>query len=134
MPLLFKQIRIGRQDKPFWIHKIRTMDENGNVYWWGKLLRKTGLDEVPQIINILKGEMTLVGPRPLTPWDHDTLRGFVIPCKPGMTGWWQIHGGRQPELFKYDTEYFRLRRAIGFTLDIYIAFKTIPLILLGRHR
>ena len=130
MPLIFRQLRIGYQDKPFWIYKIRTMDKDENVTRIGRLLRRTGLDEVPQIINILKGELVLVGPRPLTPKDHRELRGFPLPIKPGMTGWWQIHGRKQRDIRYYDKVYIRQK---SVWLDWYIIFATIPLVLLGRH-
>ena len=127
--MLFRQERIGRHDKPFMIYKIKTM-EGDKVLWWGKILRKSGLDELPQIINIIKGDMTLVGPRPLTPWDHKKFRDFPLPVKPGLTGWWQIHGRKQNEIFMYDKEYIKNK---SIWLDLYIIFKTIPLVLLGRH-
>lgn len=106
------------------------MDENENVTKIGKLLRTTGLDELPQVLNILRGELTLVGPRPLTPQDHKRFRGFTLKIKPGMTGWWQIHGREQKTIAVYDIDYIN-RKSIW--LDLYIIWKTIPLVLLGKH-
>ena len=128
--MIFKQKRIGYKDKPFWIYKIRTMDKNEEVTKIGRFLRRTGLDELPQIVNILKGELVLVGPRPLTPQDHDKFRGFPLPVKPGLTGWWQIHGRVQEHIAFLDLQYIQDK---CWLLDLYIMLKTIPLVLLGRH-
>ena len=105
-PVLFRQLRPGYKGKPFLVYKFRTMtnkyDEQGNLLpddqrltQLGKILRSTSLDEIPELINVIKGEMSLVGPRPLlmqyldryTPEQarrHDVL--------PGITGWAQING------------------------------------------
>lgn len=129
MSIIFTQERIGYKDKPFLIYKIRTM-KCGKIIKLGKLLRKTGIDELPQIINLLKGDMVLVGPRPLIPREHKKFRGFTLPIKPGLTGWWQIHGRKQSMVRLYDLEYIEKK---SFLLDLYILWKTIPLILFGRH-
>lgn len=131
MLLIFTQERIGYMDRPFKIYKFKTL--NGDAGKWGAFLRKTGLDELPQVINILKGDMALVGPRPLTPQDHRVYRGFVLPCKPGITGWWQIHDRVQKHIRSYDMEYLNLRKKLGFWFDLYIMWRTIPLVLFGRH-
>ena len=128
--MLFKQLRTGYLNIPFYVYKIRTMDENKNVSKIGRFLRMRGLDELPQLINVLKGEMALVGPRPLIPWEHDKFRGFPLPVKPGLTGWWQIHGRVQEDIKKYDLEYIKRK---SFWFDLYILWKTIPLVLLRRH-
>ena len=130
MSIIFKQERIGYLDKSFMIYKFTTMDDDGNSNRWQKLLRVTGLDELPQIWNILKGDLVLIGPRPLTPQDHKRYRGFVLTVKPGLTGWWQIHGRIQKELWHYDLEYMRIK---SWYLNLYIIWKTIPLVLLGKH-
>ena len=106
------------------------MNDKEKVTKIGKFLRQTGLDELPQIINILKGELVLVGPRPLTPQDHDRYRGFPLPIKPGITGWWQINGRKQKDIWLYDREYIHIK---SFLVDLYIIWKTIPLILLRKH-
>lgn len=130
MCMIFTQERVGYRGKSFMIYKFRTMDKDEHVTKLGYWLRKTGLDELPQLWNILKGDLVLVGPRPLTPWDHDKFRGFELPVKPGMTGWWQIHGRVQADIRCKDVEYI-LRKS--WWLDLYIVWKTIPLVLLGRH-
>jgi len=84
---IFTQTRIGQYGKPFSIYKIKTM-QNGVVTPLGKFLRKTKLDELPQLINILKGEMAFVGPRPDIPGYYDTLEGEnrkILELKPGLT-------------------------------------------------
>ncbi|NUQ66608.1 MAG: sugar transferase [Pirellulales bacterium] len=105
-PVVFRQVRPGRNRRPFTLYKFRTMtDARGpdgellpdgeRLTWLGRFLRKTSLDELPQLWNVLKGEMSLVGPRPLLmrylPYytRRESLR-FTVP--PGITGWSQVHG------------------------------------------
>ena len=86
----FKQERIGQYGKPFLIYKLRTLHvQSATISGWGKLLRTSKLDESPQILNILKGEMTLVGPRPDISGYADQLVGadqIILQLKPGITG------------------------------------------------
>jgi lipopolysaccharide/colanic/teichoic acid biosynthesis glycosyltransferase len=86
----FKQERIGQYGKPFLIYKLRTLHaQSATISGWGKLLRASKLDESPQIINIIKGEMTFVGPRPDVPGYADQLAGadqIILQLKPGITG------------------------------------------------
>lgn len=88
--MLFKQIRIGYKGIPFTIYKFRTLDKNGiQPTFFGKILRKTKLDELPQLYNLLKGDMVLVGPRPDVPGYVDSLLGedrIILSVKPGITG------------------------------------------------
>ena len=88
--MLFKQIRIGKNGVPFTIYKLRTIPEGATIpNAWGAFLRKSKLDELPQLFNILKGEMTLVGPRPDVPGYADLLQGddrIILTLKPGITG------------------------------------------------
>ncbi len=93
---LFRQQRVGQGRHPFVIYKLRTM-RNGEVTPIGHLLRRTGIDELPQLLNVLKGEMALVGPRPLTAEDVARL-GWTTPThdirwrvRPGLTGLAQLH-------------------------------------------
>ncbi|RST74183.1 sugar transferase [Siminovitchia acidinfaciens] len=121
-PVLFIQTRAGQHGKPFKIYKFRTMlnlkDKNGNLLpndqretRFGKALRKTSLDELPQLINILKGDISLVGPRPLLMeyvplYNKEQKRRLDV--KPGLTGWAQINGRNAitwKEKFKYDIWY-----------------------------
>jgi lipopolysaccharide/colanic/teichoic acid biosynthesis glycosyltransferase len=96
-PVLFRQERAGYRRRPFHILKFRTM-RDGRVTRVGRLLRATGLDEVPQFINILRGEMSAVGPRPLTADDIARLGwsgaafDFRWACRPGLTGLAQLVG------------------------------------------
>ena len=98
-PLFFRQQRVGYRRRPFSIIKIRTM-RDGRVTRVGNVLRATGLDEVPQFINILSGEMSAVGPRPLTESDVQRLgwtgvaHDFRWEAKPGLTGLAQIVGAQ----------------------------------------
>ncbi|MGI6710769.1 MAG: sugar transferase [Bacilli bacterium] len=142
-PILFKQKRIGKNKKIFKIYKFRTMRidtphdtpthmlENPEQYITkiGKFLRKTSLDELPQIFNILFGKMSIVGPRPAL-WNQDDLveerdKYGVNSLRPGLTGWAQINGRDElpiPEKAALDGEYVR-RQSLFF--DIKIFFKTI---------
>lgn len=87
---LFVQTRIGQYGKPFLIFKLRTLHAHTHkISQWGKMLRATKLDEIPQILNILKGEMTLVGPRPDISGYADKLNDsdqIILQLKPGITG------------------------------------------------
>ena len=88
--MLFKQIRIGRNGAPFTIYKLRSIPIGASSPTvWGKFLRSTKIDELPQIVNILKGDMVLIGPRPDVPGYADELQGddrVVLTVKPGITG------------------------------------------------
>lgn len=138
-PVLFKQDRPGLNEKIFKMYKFRTMtdekDKDGNLLpdaerltKFGKFLRSTSLDEIPELWNVLKGEMSLVGPRPLLVdylgyyTDEENKRHNV---KPGITGWAQINGRNAlswEEKFKFDNEYVN---NIGFCFDLKIVFLTI---------
>lgn len=138
-PVIFKQERPGLNEKVFTLYKFRTMndkkDENGNLLSdserltkFGKMLRSTSLDELPELINILKGDMSIVGPRPLLTrymeyyTDEERKRHSV---RPGLTGLAQSNGRNLltwEERFKLDIEYVN---NITFSRDINILFKTI---------
>jgi lipopolysaccharide/colanic/teichoic acid biosynthesis glycosyltransferase len=102
LPVLFRQARLGYRRRPFDIVKFRTM-RDGRVTSVGRFLRATGLDEVPQFINILRGDMSAVGPRPLTADDVERLgwcsSAFDVrwSCRPGLTGLAQLLGARADE-------------------------------------
>lgn len=138
-PILFKQERPGLHGRPFYIYKFRTMtdarDELGNflsddirLTRFGKLLRKLSLDELPQLFNVVKGELSLVGPRPLlmeylSLYTPEQARRHDV--KPGITGWAQVNGRNAitwEEKFKYDVWYVDNR---SFWLDIKILFLTV---------
>jgi lipopolysaccharide/colanic/teichoic acid biosynthesis glycosyltransferase len=109
-PVLFRQPRLGFRRRPFSILKIRTMRE-GRTTRVGRVLRATGLDEIPQFINILAGEMSAVGPRPLTQNDVERLRwtgvefNFRWATRPGLTGLAQIAGASMSEALELDRAY-----------------------------
>ncbi len=137
-PVLFKQERPGLNEKPFTLYKFRTMrndyDENGNLLpdedrmtGIGTILRKLSLDELPQFINVLKGEMSLIGPRPLLmqylPLYNETQK-HRHDAKPGITGWAQVNGRNAiswEEKFQLDVWYVQ---NWSLTLDFKIMFMT----------
>lgn len=141
-PVLFKQRRIGKDNKEFNIYKFRTMRidtpnvathllENPEKYITkvGKFMRKTSLDELPQLINILKGEMSVVGPRPAlyNQYDLIELRTKVNVHKllPGLSGWAQINGRDELPISQkvaLDKEYIEIQ---SFWMDIKIIFMTV---------
>lgn len=88
--MIFKQIRIGKNGVPFVLYKLRSIPKRAQTpNAWGKFLRKTKLDELPQLFNILKGEMVIIGPRPDIPGYADKLQGedrILLSVKPGITG------------------------------------------------
>lgn len=138
-PIIYKQPRPGKGEKIFNMYKFRTMtnkkDENGKLLpnekrttKFGNILRKTSMDELPELFSVLVGKMSLIGPRPLlveyldyyTPKEHH--RHDV---KPGITGWAQVNGRNNlywDKRFDYDLEYVE---NISFKLDMKILFMTI---------
>ncbi|AIQ37497.1 capsular biosynthesis protein [Paenibacillus sp. FSL R5-0345] len=142
-PILFKQKRLGKNKTEFYILKFRTMrtdtpddmpthllkDPDFFITKVGKFLRKTSLDELPQIINILKGEMSIVGPRPALWNQYDLIaerdKYGANDIKPGLTGWAQINGRDElniEEKAKLDGEY---TLAISLKLDTKVFYLTI---------
>ena len=143
-PALFKQKRPGKDGKVFEVYKFRTMtvrthDKNGKelsdmerMTKIGSLLRKTSVDELPQFINVLKGEMSFIGPRPLlceylSLYSPDQARRHEV--RPGISGWAQVNGRNAiswEQKFNYDVYYVD---NISFALDIRILFMTVKNIL-----
>ena len=144
-PVIFKQKRIGKDGKVFEIYKFRSMvvgaeqmgtgvyskKGDARVTKVGKFIRATSIDELPQLLNILKGEMSFIGPRPVLtyhPWKYEEYteeqkKRFLV--RPGVTGWAQIHGRKDVEWnkrIKLDVEYVS---SISFLMDVKIFFKTI---------
>ena len=138
-PVIFKQQRPGLNGKIFTMYKFRSMtdakDKDGNLLSdaerlpkFGKLLRATSLDEIPEFINVLKGDMSLIGPRPLLVeylerYNEEQKRRHEV--RPGITGWAQVNGRNAiswEEKFKYDVEYVD---KLNFLLDMKIVFLTI---------
>ena len=139
LPVLFKQERPGKNGQPFMLYKFRSMtnekDANGvllpneqRLTSFGRLLRSTSLDELPSLINVLKGDMSLVGPRPLRMrylplFSERQMRRHEV--RPGITGYAQVNGRSNAtweEKFDYDIQYVD---RVSFLFDIQIIFKTI---------
>lgn len=142
-PALFKQVRIGKNQKPFTMYKFRTMiveqyDKDGNeimsedrITKIGKILRKTSLDELPQLFNIFNGTMSIVGPRPMLDYQAPRCEGeefLRFEVRPGLAGLAQAEGRNNigwPERIQYDIKYVK---SFSFWLDIKIIFKTAILV------
>ncbi len=153
-PAIFRQQRVGEHGKLFTVYKFRSMYEGSDkvkltpaehedprVTRVGKWLRRTRVDELPQLFNIVKGDMAFVGPRPFVP-DQEEECAAQIPyyrerwlVKPGATGWAQINRGYNATLednrekLAYDLFYIK---NVSFGLDLFIMFSTIKILLLGR--
>ena len=161
-PVMFRQPRAGLRQKPFRIYKFRTMrvgadaqraalrahnevtggasfklTNDPRVTPLGRLLRRTSIDELPQLLNVLRGDMSLVGPRP---HPFDDLAGYErwhharFAVKPGITGLWQVSSRREPDFDRWvelDLEYIRHWSPM---LDIKIMVRTIPAVLRGEGR
>ncbi len=153
-PIFFSQERVGRRGKTFRVHKFRTMcqdAEAGGAKWAtkndpritpiGKFLRKTRLDEIPQLWNVLMGDMAFVGPRPERPefvqWLAEAIPYYNLRhiIRPGLTGWAQVrysYGAsleQSKEKLKYDLYYIK---HMSVSLDLLIMFETIKTVLLRR--
>lgn len=158
-PILFKQRRVGENGRLFEMLKFRTMvrdaeqlkgqtlrrDVDGNlihkvkddprVTRIGRFLRRFSLDELPQLFNVLRGEMSLVGPRPelpslvdqYQPWQR---KRFAVP--PGVTGWWQVNGRSDKPMHLHTEDDLYYIQNYSISLDIQILFKTIWVVLVGR--
>jgi lipopolysaccharide/colanic/teichoic acid biosynthesis glycosyltransferase len=153
-PLLYRQIRVGRASHPFEIVKFRTMTpEPSEAEWtvladqrvtpWGRVLRRTHIDELPQVINILRGEQSVVGPRPEQPRYVGELRQ-KIPfydlrhiVRPGLTGWAQVkyrYGASEADAVeKLQYEFYYLRHQ-GLMLDLRIVGRTLRSVMGGGGR
>ncbi len=158
-PAIFKQERVGENCKHFTLYKFRSMivdagsrlaevlveDEEGHIIHKrkddprltriGRFLRRTSLDELPQLFNVIKGDMSLVGPRPelpeivdrYEPWQR---RRFAVP--PGMTGWWQIKGRSERMMHLHTEDDLYYIQHYSPLLDLRILFKTIWVVIKGR--
>lgn len=147
----YSQVRLGKDEKPFRLYKFRTMnidaeadgmrwaeDNDPRVTKIGKFLRKTRLDELPQLINILAGQMSLVGPRPERPEFYDIFDTYIVGYRqrmkvlPGLTGYAQVMGGYdlQPEeKIVYDIEYIENQ---SLRMDLYCILKTFGVVFTGN--
>ncbi|OYD08045.1 sugar transferase [Paludifilum halophilum] len=149
-PVFYKQERIGLNGRRFHIVKLRSMriDAEKNGPQWaskqdprvtrvGRFIRKTRIDEVPQLINVIRGDMSLIGPRPerfvFIEQFSKEIPGFRqrLSVKPGLTGWAQVNGGYDAtpaEKFSLDMYYIQCR---SFTLDMKILYRTVWVVLSG---
>lgn len=145
----FKQRRVGRYGKVFEIFKLRTMTINprreigqtkgsdSEVLWSGKVLRRFKIDELPQVFNVLKGDMSLVGPRPCLEITFEEMPEWAkqrIFTKPGLTGLAQVNGNIElswEQRWLYDVEYLQ---KITFINDFLIILKTLLIIVWGEGR
>jgi exopolysaccharide biosynthesis polyprenyl glycosylphosphotransferase len=155
-PVIFKQQRVGENGALFWMYKFRSMvpdaekrqhevlryTEDGKVIHKvpddprvtrvGRFIRRTSLDELPQLINVLKGEMSLVGPRPELPWLVEQYEAwqrkrFAVP--PGITGWWQISGRSERLMHLHTEDDLYYIQHYSPLLDLQILWKTIGVVL-----
>lgn len=155
-PVFFSQIRLGHRGKYFKMYKFRSMVVNAEqllkqleaknevsghmfkirndprITRVGRIIRKTSIDELPQLLNVIKGDMSLVGPRPPLPREvnqYDKWHDLRLSVRPGITGLWQISGRNDigfEEMLNLDLKYIRER---SFLYDMKIIFKTIPVLL-----
>lgn len=142
-PIIFKQERLGLNGKKIMLYKFRSMtderDENGKLLpdeirlgKFGKRLRATSLDELPSLLNVVKNELALVGPRPLPSrylpyYSDEEMRRHDV--RPGITGWAQVNGRnyvKWEEKFRMDVEYVD---NLSFAFDMKILFKTVQVVL-----
>ena len=149
-PITYKQERLAKGGKRFYIYKLRSMRTDAEKFGaqWaekddpritkvGRFIRKTRIDEIPQLFNILKGDMSLIGPRPERPQFTEQFNreipGFInrLAVKPGLTGWAQVNGGYDmtpAEKLVEDIYYIKNRSVL---LDFKIIFKTVAVVLTG---
>ena len=136
-PILFRQERLGRRRRPFTILKFRSM-RDGRITRVGRMLRATGLDELPQFVNILRGDMSAVGPRPLTESDVTRL-GWMAPrydfrwrVPPGLTGLAQVTEARSGRLSLGLDRRYVARRSLA--LDLRLVAVSFAINALGKKR
>lgn len=163
-PIFYEQLRVGKNGKEFRIYKFRSMVMHADEKLWeylnsnpeakeeykkykklredpritktGKFLRKTSLDEFPQFINVIKGDMSLVGPRPYLYREKEDMGeryNEIIKVKPGLTGYWQVNGRSDvdfEERTRMDIEYIKNR---NLWLDFKILIKTFLAVLFGKN-
>lgn len=149
-PVFFKQVRAGYKGKPFNILKLRTMkidtiaEENHDfskdaerLTFFGEILRRTKVDELPQLLNVFMGDMSLVGPRPTVieqATKYDTFQRKRLDVVPGMTGLAQVNGNitlSWEDRIKYDVFYVE---NWSLMLDMKILFKTVAIVVLGENK
>lgn len=148
-PVFFVQRRVGRFGKPFTIYKLRTMTvdperqvrqtetSDPEVFFVGKILRRLKIDELPQLWNILNGDMSLVGPRPCLEQTYSEMPDWArqrFAVRPGITGLAQVHGNvalSWEERWAYDVKY---SEKVSWLLDFAIICKTASVVIFGEER
>ncbi len=144
--MLFRQPRPGLGGRVFDLWKFRTMtnarDAQGNLLpdvhrltRFGRWLRSTSLDELPEVFNVLKGDMSLVGPRPELPWLVEKYepwqrKRFAVPQ--GITGWWQVNGRSDNPMHLHTDQDLYYIQHYSWWLDIEILWRTVAVVLRGR--
>lgn len=141
-PVIYKQIRVGQFGKQFGIYKFRSMvkkadkigptstaDNDSRITRSGQFLRKTSLDELPQLFNVLKGDMSLVGYRPNVVHDNDDYSKIKYLLKPGITGFAQVNGRSQLTLEERDKWESLYPYKISFLTDMGILLKTVLIVI-----
>lgn len=135
--ILFLQSRLGLDKNTFTIYKLRTM-KNGEITFLGRVLRKTGIDEIPQLINIIKGDLIFIGPRPLTQFDVERLNwtsdyhALRWNIKPGLTGLAQLSPVCDRKMTLFWDKYYATHQSL--TLDIKIIGASFLTLLIGKRR
>ena len=144
-PVIFSQDRVGKDERIFRMHKYRTMYWNSpvngakpspndkRVTTVGRFLRRTSMDELPQFYDVLRGDMSLVGPRPeQVPFlaQYQAWQRVRFTVKPGLTGWWQVNGRKQPMHDHIDEDIFYVKHQSPW-LDAIILMRTLGAILRG---
>lgn len=157
-PVFFKQTRIGKDNKPFKIFKFRSMKKNAEtmkaalmdqnqdhganfkidrdprVTRVGRVIRTTSIDELPQLVNILKGDMAVIGPRPFIEEEQKNLPSDRLLVKPGLSCYWQIGGKNNlplPEQIELDRKYIREQSVF---VDVKIIMKTMLLVVSRKNK
>ena len=134
-PIFFRQVRIGRGGVPFTLVKFRSLDNQGTKTPLGTILRRFSLDELPEFWNVVRGDMALVGPRPMILAEQPSkplTRALRQQQRPGITGWAQIRGRNAvsfDQTYLYDLWYGRNRT---LALDVYILLATLPCVVRGH--
>lgn len=141
-PVFFSQERYGQGGQVFSVLKFRSMksscgDEKGRMTSFGRFLRDTSLDELPQLIQVVQGKMSLVGPRPLDVREKEIhalrAKSGIYQLRPGLTGWAQIHGRDRlsvEEKVFYDRQYLE---KMCFAMDVKILWQTVKMLLKPRR-
>ena len=148
LPVLFRQIRVGQGGREFGMYKFRSMVKNAaalgpyftadidpRITRVGRFIRRTSIDELPQLLNVLKGDMSLVGPRPELPWLVEKYqpwqrKRFAVPQ--GITGWWQVNGRSDNLMHLHTDQDLYYIQNYSLWLDLQILWRTLFVVLRGR--